>query len=161
MTTFFYTHPACLEHEPGAGHPEAPVRLKAIVAEVERADLIGLERREAPQASRLQLARIHLHHQQVERLCEQPLPVTLDRRHEAPPFRPLLAAERTPRGCGRGRWPASIPASATGAGCFSGDGWRRRCRMWHRRGGRRAAAVSGRTFRSPPRGLPAGMPSPV
>jgi acetoin utilization deacetylase AcuC-like enzyme len=59
MTTFFYTHPACLEHEPGAGHPDAPVRLKAIVAEVERADLIGLERREAPQASRLQLARIH------------------------------------------------------------------------------------------------------
>ncbi|MBC7514249.1 MAG: histone deacetylase family protein [Herminiimonas sp.] len=30
MTTAFYTHPDCLLHEMGAGHPESPARLQAI-----------------------------------------------------------------------------------------------------------------------------------
>ena len=32
MTTILYTHPACLEHDPGRGHPERPARLEAVLA---------------------------------------------------------------------------------------------------------------------------------
>jgi acetoin utilization deacetylase AcuC-like enzyme len=59
VTTLLLTHPACLRHEMGAGHPEAPVRLEAILSEIERADAFELERREAPAATREQLERIH------------------------------------------------------------------------------------------------------
>ncbi len=31
MTTLLYTHPACLEHDPGSYHPESPARLRAVL----------------------------------------------------------------------------------------------------------------------------------
>jgi acetoin utilization deacetylase AcuC-like enzyme len=31
MTTLLYTHPACLEHDPGSHHPESPNRLRAVL----------------------------------------------------------------------------------------------------------------------------------
>src|SRR5712692_5451432 len=31
MTTLLYTHPACLEHDPGRHHPESAARLRAVV----------------------------------------------------------------------------------------------------------------------------------
>ena len=31
MTTVFFTHPACLEHDTGQGHPERPQRLEAVL----------------------------------------------------------------------------------------------------------------------------------
>lgn len=31
MTTLIVTHPACIAHDPGPGHPEAPARLKAVL----------------------------------------------------------------------------------------------------------------------------------
>ncbi len=54
-----YTHPACLAHDPGAGHPECPARLGAVLQALEAADLPGVKRLEAPAASRQQLLRAH------------------------------------------------------------------------------------------------------
>ena len=31
-----YTHPACLQHDPGLGHPESPARLHAVLAALDR-----------------------------------------------------------------------------------------------------------------------------
>jgi acetoin utilization deacetylase AcuC-like enzyme len=54
-----YTHPSGMAHDPGPGHPEAPVRLKVIREALAKAAIPGLEEREAPQASLEQLARVH------------------------------------------------------------------------------------------------------
>jgi acetoin utilization deacetylase AcuC-like enzyme len=54
-----YTHPACLAHHPGAGHPESPARLAAVLAALEDPRFAGCPRIEAPRASREQLARVH------------------------------------------------------------------------------------------------------
>jgi len=59
MTTQLYTHPACLEHDPGPGHPERPERLRAVLAALEDESFADLERREAPPASRAQLLYVH------------------------------------------------------------------------------------------------------
>jgi acetoin utilization deacetylase AcuC-like enzyme len=60
MRTVLLTHPDCVLHEMGAGHPESPQRLKAILAAIESAGLAGqLEKREAPEATREQLERVH------------------------------------------------------------------------------------------------------
>lgn len=53
-----YTHPACLEHDPGAGHPEQPARL-AVVLEALRAHHADLDWREAPLAKLGDLRRVH------------------------------------------------------------------------------------------------------
>lgn len=53
-----YTHPACLAHDPGPGHPECPQRLAALL-EALRAGLPQLTWRQAPPASRGQLLRVH------------------------------------------------------------------------------------------------------
>ena len=60
MTTAIYTHPDCALHEMGAGHPESPMRLKAILAALEASGLASkLSMREAPQAEREHLERVH------------------------------------------------------------------------------------------------------
>jgi acetoin utilization deacetylase AcuC-like enzyme len=59
MTTLLYTHPACLEHDPGSHHPESPARLRAVLAALEGPDFAALERREAPEASLDDIARVH------------------------------------------------------------------------------------------------------
>ena len=59
MTLLFYTHPVALLHDAGPGHPEAPVRLHAILRAVEAAVIPGLERREAPLATLEQIHRVH------------------------------------------------------------------------------------------------------
>ena len=53
-----YTHPACLRHDPGAGHAERPERLAAVTTAL-RERLPALEWQEAPRATREQLARVH------------------------------------------------------------------------------------------------------
>ncbi|HEX5693417.1 MAG TPA: histone deacetylase family protein [Arenimonas sp.] len=53
-----YTHPACLSHDPGAGHPECPARLEAVLHAV-RAAYPALPWRDAPAASREALLRVH------------------------------------------------------------------------------------------------------
>lgn len=60
MSTAFITHPECLKHDMGEGHPEAPVRLSAIYKEVESRGLIErLQCWKAPLATIEQLTRVH------------------------------------------------------------------------------------------------------
>jgi acetoin utilization deacetylase AcuC-like enzyme len=67
MTTLLYTHPACLEHDPGSHHPEAPGRLRAVLAALSGPQYARLERRKAPQASFDDVLRVHSRHH-VERV---------------------------------------------------------------------------------------------
>src|SRR5215470_1146748 len=59
MTTCLFTHPACLEHDPGRHHPESPARLRAVLAALDDPEFAGLKRREAPEADREDLLRVH------------------------------------------------------------------------------------------------------
>ncbi len=59
MTTLLYTHPACVEHDPGEFHPESPDRLRAILAALEAEAFALLDRREAPKAETADLERVH------------------------------------------------------------------------------------------------------
>jgi acetoin utilization deacetylase AcuC-like enzyme len=59
MTTFLYTHPACLDHDPGRHHPESPARLRAVLAALDDPEFARLERREAPEAALDDLSRVH------------------------------------------------------------------------------------------------------
>ncbi|KAF1684799.1 acetoin utilization protein [Pseudoxanthomonas broegbernensis] len=53
-----YTHPACLAHDPGPGHPEQPARLRAVLDALDRA-YPDQTWREAPVAQRGDLCRVH------------------------------------------------------------------------------------------------------
>ena len=59
MATRLYTHPACLEHDMGAGHPERPARLEAILTALQTPAFAALEWHEAPRASIDQIACAH------------------------------------------------------------------------------------------------------
>src|SRR3984893_18841174 len=59
MTTLLYTHQACLEHDPGSYHPESPARLRAVLEALAAPEFARLERREAPEATIEDLARVH------------------------------------------------------------------------------------------------------
>ena len=52
-----FTHPACLQHDPGRGHPESPARLRAILERLRSEP--GIEIRDAPPASRDALLGVH------------------------------------------------------------------------------------------------------
>jgi acetoin utilization deacetylase AcuC-like enzyme len=54
-----YTHPACLEHDPGSDHPESPARLRAVLDALDEPRFATLGRFEAPCATRKQLERVH------------------------------------------------------------------------------------------------------
>ncbi len=59
MTTLLYSHTAFLAHDPGIMHPESPARLRAVLDALDHDDFAALGRREAPEATREQLLRIH------------------------------------------------------------------------------------------------------
>jgi acetoin utilization deacetylase AcuC-like enzyme len=59
MTTALITHPACLEHDPPPGHPERVERLKAVLDALGSKQFSGLQREEAPCATREHLALVH------------------------------------------------------------------------------------------------------
>ena len=59
MTTLLYTHPACLEHDPGRHHPESAARLRAVLDTLAAPEFADLERREAPEAALEDLLRVH------------------------------------------------------------------------------------------------------
>jgi acetoin utilization deacetylase AcuC-like enzyme len=66
MTTLLYSHPTCLEHDPGRHHPESPARLRAALAALDGPEFARLERRKAPEAAFDDLFRVHSP-RQVER----------------------------------------------------------------------------------------------
>ena len=59
MTTLLFSHPACIEHDPGPHHPESPARLRAVLAALDAPGFEALDRREAPRAEIDALARVH------------------------------------------------------------------------------------------------------
>ena len=54
-----YTHPACLAHQMGPGHPESPARLQAVLEALAHDRFAALDRIEAPRVAREQLERAH------------------------------------------------------------------------------------------------------
>ncbi|MGB8275780.1 MAG: histone deacetylase family protein [Alphaproteobacteria bacterium] len=59
MPTAVFTHPACLDHDPGRGHPESPARLRVVLEALKRPEFAALKWREAPRATDEQLERVH------------------------------------------------------------------------------------------------------
>ena len=59
MTTLVISHPACLAHDPGEGHPERPDRLRAIDRALESEAFQMLARDAAPRADLGTIARVH------------------------------------------------------------------------------------------------------
>ena len=59
MTTRFYFHPVCIEHEPAPGHPESPARLRTIDDVLSGAGFEALERHTPPEATREHLMLMH------------------------------------------------------------------------------------------------------
>jgi acetoin utilization deacetylase AcuC-like enzyme len=59
MTSHFFSHPTCLQHLTGAGHPESPARLEAIDAALKKSEFAPLIRKEAPRATPEQLRLVH------------------------------------------------------------------------------------------------------
>ncbi len=58
----YFSHPACLEHDPRAHmpeHPDTPERLEAIEGALAARDWLGWERRSAPPAEEAQLLLVH------------------------------------------------------------------------------------------------------
>lgn len=59
MTTFIYSHDACLSHDPGPDHPESPARLEAVLQALRTPEFAAAQWREAPQGSREQVLLVH------------------------------------------------------------------------------------------------------
>lgn len=60
MSTAFYSHPDCRQHDMGHGHPECPQRLDAITDHLRATGLdVALDMRDAPAADLRQVERAH------------------------------------------------------------------------------------------------------
>ena len=59
MTTLLFTHPACLEHDPGRHHPDSAARLRAVLDALAEPEFADLERREAREAALEDVLRVH------------------------------------------------------------------------------------------------------
>mgnify|MGYP002816354514 FL=1 len=59
MATHFYSHPACLTHEPGPHHPESPDRLRAVMAALANSEFDTLTRIEALETTPDVIALMH------------------------------------------------------------------------------------------------------
>jgi acetoin utilization deacetylase AcuC-like enzyme len=59
MSTLVMHHPACLEHQPGPGHPESPHRLHAVMEALGAPEFAELGWREAPLGTREQALLVH------------------------------------------------------------------------------------------------------
>ena len=71
----YFSHPACMEHDPrehSPGHPDTPERLIALEQALAERDWLGWERRAAPAASEAQLELVHSpeHVRAIRELCE-------------------------------------------------------------------------------------------
>jgi acetoin utilization deacetylase AcuC-like enzyme len=61
MSTLLYTHAQCIDHDPGAFHPECPARLTAVLEALRAPEFAALIRREAPLCALEDIARVHPH----------------------------------------------------------------------------------------------------
>ena len=59
MTTLLLSHPACLDHDTGTGHPERPDRIRAIMEALNEPRFAALRRAEAPGIDRAAVLRVH------------------------------------------------------------------------------------------------------
>jgi acetoin utilization deacetylase AcuC-like enzyme len=62
LTGLYFSHPACLEHDPRERmplHPDTPLRLEAIERRLGASEWLGGERRQAPAASEADLELVH------------------------------------------------------------------------------------------------------
>jgi acetoin utilization deacetylase AcuC-like enzyme len=71
----YYSHPACLEHDPrvySPGHPDTPERLSTLERALAERDWLDWERRAAPAATESQLELVHsaAHIASIRGLCE-------------------------------------------------------------------------------------------
>jgi acetoin utilization deacetylase AcuC-like enzyme len=62
MRTLLFTHKACAGHDMGAGHPEQPARLAAVLKALEGPEFADLEAREAPEIDPARLTLMHPQH---------------------------------------------------------------------------------------------------
>lgn len=85
LPTALFTHPVCLQHDTGSGHPERAERLQAVLAALAA---LPFARHEAPQASEEQILRVHtrLHLERIKNARPGPLDadtIISDRSYEA------------------------------------------------------------------------------
>lgn len=59
MPTLLVTHPDCIAHDPGRGHPEAPARLSAILDIFREPEFAAVTRQDAPLGREADIARVH------------------------------------------------------------------------------------------------------
>jgi acetoin utilization deacetylase AcuC-like enzyme len=59
LTTLLLSHPACLDHDTGTGHPERPDRIRAITEALNEPRFAALRRAEAPGFNRAAALRVH------------------------------------------------------------------------------------------------------
>jgi acetoin utilization deacetylase AcuC-like enzyme len=59
MTTLLLTHPACLEHDTGYGHPERADRVRVVNDALAAPEFKSLQREEAPRAELADIERLH------------------------------------------------------------------------------------------------------
>jgi acetoin utilization deacetylase AcuC-like enzyme len=59
MSTALFTHPICIEHNPGQDHPESPARLKSVMDALSREEFDALDRREAPLSDIASIKAVH------------------------------------------------------------------------------------------------------
>ena len=59
MTTAVFTHPSCLLHEMGPGHPENPLRLQSVLDALRTPEFEAVVWREAPEAPLDAIDRVH------------------------------------------------------------------------------------------------------
>jgi len=80
MDVALYTHPDMLDHNPGAGHPERPARLEAVLHALEDASDLSLSPQEAPLVEVADLRRVHedSHLERLLALSPGPEGVSLD-----------------------------------------------------------------------------------
>ena len=93
-----YTHPDCLQHDPGAGHPESPARLAAVLQALHEAHP-ALHWMQAPLARSGQLARVHSE-EMISLILSTPVDETL--RLDADTVLAPGSTAATLRACGAG-----------------------------------------------------------
>jgi len=59
MSTLIFSHPTCIEHDPGSYHPECPDRLRSVLAGLDEDEFSRLDRRTAPEIELSQVRLVH------------------------------------------------------------------------------------------------------